>query len=67
MRLEKLPTAVIPRVAPMSAPALEQFEGNLPAPFDIPVVKYGKSKLLTQGSLKVLYLGISIPRKNSQF
>ena len=31
----------------MSAPALKQLEGNLPAPFDITVVKYEKWKLLT--------------------
>ena len=43
----KTSTAVILRVTPMSAPALKQLEGNLPAPFDIPVVKYEKWKLLT--------------------
>ena len=31
-------TAVILGVTPMSAPALKQLEGKLPAPFDIPVV-----------------------------
>ena len=40
-------TAVILGVTPMSAPALKQLEGNLPAPFNIPVVKYEKWKLLT--------------------
>ena len=31
----------------MSALTLKQFEGNLPASFDIPVDKYEKRKLLT--------------------
>ena len=43
----KTSTAVILRVTPMSAPALKQLEGNLPASFDIPVVKYKELKLLT--------------------
>ena len=43
----KTSTAFILGVTPMSAPALKQLEGNLPAPFDIPVVKYEKWKLLT--------------------
>ena len=38
----KTSTTVIPMVAPMSALALKQLEGNLPAPFDIAVVKYEK-------------------------
>ena len=38
----KTSTAVILRVTPMSAPALKQLEGNLPAPFEIPVVNYEK-------------------------
>ena len=40
-------TAVILGVTPMSAPALKQLEGNLPASFVIPVVKYKELKLLT--------------------
>ena len=40
-------TAVILGVTPMSAPALKQLEGNLPAPFNNPVVKYEKWKFLT--------------------
>ena len=43
----KTSTAVILWVAPMSVPALKQLEGNLPASFDIPVVKYKELKLLT--------------------
>ena len=44
---KKTSTTVIPRVIPMSTLTLKQLEGNLPAPFDITVVKYEKWKLLT--------------------
>ena len=46
-KARKTSTAVILRVTPMSAFALEQLKGNLPAPFDNPVVKYEKWKFLT--------------------
>ena len=43
----KTSTAVILRVTPMSALTLKQLEGNLPAPYDIPIVKYEKCKFHT--------------------
>ena len=49
----KTSTAVILRVTPMSAFALEKLKGNLPAPFDNPVVKY--ESFATVGEIRVYW------------